>query len=69
MPTILNAANEVAVDAFLKTQISFMDIADIVAHSLEKTTEIPIDSLEAVMRLDRMARQTAEDACAAAASR
>ena len=69
MPTILNAANEVAVDAFLKTQISFMDIADIVAHSLEKTTEIPIVSLEAVMRLDRMARQTAEDACAAAASR
>ena len=69
MPTILNAANEVAVDAFLKTQISFMDIADIVDYSFEKTTEIPIDSLEAVMRLDRMARQTAEDACAAAASR
>ena len=46
-----------------------MDIADIVAHSLEKTTETPIDSLEAVMRLDRMARQTAEDACAAIASR
>ena len=69
MPTILNAANEVAVDAFLKNQIGFMDIADIVAHSFEKTTEIPIDSLEAVMRLDRMARQTAEDACAAAASR
>ena len=69
MPTILNAANEVAVDAFLKTQVSFMDIADIVAHSLEKTTEIPLDSLEDVMRLDRMAIQTAEHACAAAASR
>ena len=69
MPTILNAANEVAVDAFLKTQISFMDIADIVTHSLEKTTEIPTDSLEAVLRLDRIARQTAEQACAVAASR
>ena len=69
MPTILNAANEVAVDAFLKNQIGFMDIADIVTHSLEKTIEIPIDSLEGVMRLDRMARQTAEHACAAAASR
>ena len=69
MPTILNAANEVVVDSFLKAQISFMDIADIVAHSLEKTREIPIDSLEAVIRLDCMARQTAEHACAAAASR
>ncbi|MBU74494.1 MAG: 1-deoxy-D-xylulose-5-phosphate reductoisomerase [Rhodospirillaceae bacterium] len=69
MPTILNAANEVAVDAFLKTRIDFMDIADIVAHSLEKTKEIHIDSIEAVMRLDCMARQTAELACAVAASR
>lgn len=40
-PCILNAANEVAVDAFLKEQIGFLAMSDLVAHCLAK---IPVKS-------------------------
>ena len=58
-PAILNAANEVAVDSFLKGKIGFLDIAGTVERVLEKLGTPPADSLDAVIELDATARRTA----------
>ena len=61
-PAWLNAANEVAVAAFLSGRISWLAIADIVADTLESFDDQPIDSFEAVLEADRTARARAEEA-------
>ncbi len=58
-PTILNAANEVAVAAFLQRQIGFLDIADTVDRVLQQMGTPPADSLDDVIRLDTSARHSA----------
>lgn len=58
-PTILNAANEVAVDAFLKGQIGFLDIAGTVARVLDQMGTPRSDSLDDVIALDAAARHAA----------
>ncbi len=59
-PAVLNAANEVAVAAFLSGQISFTRIADTVAHVLDSSNDAaPPRSLDDVIWLDRSARQRA----------
>ena len=63
MPTILNAANEVAVAAFLDQKIGFSDISSIVATSLEKTDDASIPTLDDVMALDGAARRMAGALC------
>jgi 1-deoxy-D-xylulose-5-phosphate reductoisomerase len=63
MPTILNAANEVAVAAFLSQKIGFSDISSIVDASLEKTPDASTDTVEDVMALDGAARRMAEATC------
>ncbi len=60
-PAILNAANEVGVDTFLKGKIGFLDIAGTVARVLDKLGTPRADSLEAVIELDAIARRTAHD--------
>jgi 1-deoxy-D-xylulose-5-phosphate reductoisomerase len=67
-PTILNAANEVSVAAFLDRRIGFLDIAATVARVLDALGPQKADSLEAVMALDGLARQTAEQFAAARAA-
>jgi len=67
-PTILSAANEVAVDAFLKRRIGFLDIAATVARVLDILGSPPAHTLEAVLALDRAARQLAERMTAARAA-
>ncbi|MBX5453698.1 MAG: 1-deoxy-D-xylulose-5-phosphate reductoisomerase [Acidobacteriia bacterium] len=59
-PTILNAANEVAVDAFLKRRIGFLEIAATVARVLDMMGTPRADALEAVLELDQAARRAAE---------
>lgn len=59
-PTVLNAANEVAVAAFLKRRIGFLDIARTVEDTLSASNLGPIARLEDVFELDRMARAAAE---------
>jgi 1-deoxy-D-xylulose-5-phosphate reductoisomerase len=61
-PTILNAANEVAVAAFLARRIGFLDIAATVEQVLERLGAPAADSLEAVLALDAEARAAAEAA-------
>jgi 1-deoxy-D-xylulose-5-phosphate reductoisomerase len=59
---ILNAANEVAVPAFLSGGIGFLDIPEVVERTLEEQLAHPAggaDSLEGVLKIDRAARQTA----------
>ncbi|MBI4182614.1 MAG: 1-deoxy-D-xylulose-5-phosphate reductoisomerase [Proteobacteria bacterium] len=58
-PTILNAANEVAVRRFLAGEIGFLDIARIVERSLEHLPNSRPTSLEEILGVDRLARDTA----------
>jgi 1-deoxy-D-xylulose-5-phosphate reductoisomerase len=58
-PTILNAANEVAVEAFLNGQIGFLDIARIVERTLERAPVQPFATLEDVHEADSTARRIA----------
>jgi 1-deoxy-D-xylulose-5-phosphate reductoisomerase len=59
-PAILNAANEVAVQAFLEQRIGFRKINDVVARVLDKVISEPsIPGLESVMMHDNAARRAA----------
>ncbi len=60
-PTILNAANEVAVEAFLKKQIGFLDISRIVERVLSQLGTPKADTLDEVIDLDATARRIAHD--------
>ncbi|GIU52185.1 MULTISPECIES: 1-deoxy-D-xylulose-5-phosphate reductoisomerase [Shewanella] len=60
--TVLNAANEIAVDAFLKQQINFTDIARVNEISLEKTPQSSLSTIEDIMNLDAQARVIAREA-------
>ncbi len=58
-PTVLNAANETAVGAFLEGRIGFLDIAETVERTLEAIPSGKLDSLDDVYRFDAMARRVA----------
>lgn len=60
-PTALNAANEVAVDAFLRGQIGFTQIAEIVSTVLNQAENTELSTLEAVQLCDQQAREQARD--------
>ncbi|HEX3535126.1 MAG TPA: 1-deoxy-D-xylulose-5-phosphate reductoisomerase, partial [Stellaceae bacterium] len=57
--TILNAANETAVHAFLGGEIGFLDIAATVERTLAAVPARDLDSLDDVYEVDRLARETA----------
>jgi 1-deoxy-D-xylulose-5-phosphate reductoisomerase len=57
--TVLNAANETAVHAFLAGDIGFLDIAATVERTLEAMPPGRLDSLEDVYNVDRVAREVA----------
>jgi 1-deoxy-D-xylulose-5-phosphate reductoisomerase len=59
MPCILNAANEVAVDAFLKEKIGFMQMPEIVEHTMSRCVYSKSPDLESLEFTDREARETA----------
>ncbi|MFC0388667.1 1-deoxy-D-xylulose-5-phosphate reductoisomerase [Muricoccus vinaceus] len=58
-PTILNAANEVAVARFLSRRLGFLDIARVVEETLERLGAPPVGGLDAVLALDAEARREA----------
>jgi 1-deoxy-D-xylulose-5-phosphate reductoisomerase len=66
-PCVLNAANEVAVSAFLAGTVGFPDIAALVEQALERVPSDPLESLEQVLDADRRAREAVTDAMRAAA--
>jgi len=55
-PTILNAANEMAVDYFLNHRIGFLDIADLTRHMLDMIDVSGQADLEAILEKDRETR-------------
>ena len=59
MPTVLNGANEIGVEAFLKGKIGFLDISDLTEKTMSAHKKHHIDSVETVMQVDRWARDTA----------
>jgi 1-deoxy-D-xylulose-5-phosphate reductoisomerase len=59
-PTVLNGANEIAVEKFLQGKISFTEIAKIVAKTLDKIPFFDVKTIEDVIEYDRLARQVAE---------
>ena len=60
-PTILNAANEIAVEAFLNKKISFLSIPKIVDLTLNKANICKINSLDELLEEDKLARKMANE--------
>lgn len=60
MPAILNAADEVAVGAFLSERISFLGISDTVLETFERLLGRKADTVEELIACDREAREIAE---------
>lgn len=58
-PAFLNAANEIAVDAFLKGKIRFVDIPDIIERVVANAPSTPLTDLQTVLCADDQARQLA----------
>ncbi|ENV33176.1 1-deoxy-D-xylulose-5-phosphate reductoisomerase [Acinetobacter gerneri] len=58
-PSILNAANEVAVAAFLEQKIGFLHIAQVVEHTLNHVHNGVADSIDTILETDKLARQAA----------
>jgi len=61
-PAILNAANEVAVSAFLQGRIAFLAIPALVANALSTLPAEPADTLAALLSADQHARQLTQTA-------
>jgi 1-deoxy-D-xylulose-5-phosphate reductoisomerase len=60
-PAVLNAANELAVDAFLHEKVGFLDIPRIIAAVVEEHASTAATSLDQVLAADRWAREMARD--------
>ena len=56
MPTILNAANEIAVDEFLNERVKFTDIPIIIEQCMAKFSAEKADTLEFILKADKEAR-------------
>ncbi|MEX2370170.1 MAG: 1-deoxy-D-xylulose-5-phosphate reductoisomerase [Bacteroidales bacterium] len=59
-PCIMNAANEIAVEAFLNRKIGFLTIPDIIEKTLEKSGFIKQPDLNELLKSDAMARKLSE---------
>ena len=55
-PVIFNAANEIAVEAFLQKRIGFLQIPSVVSTALDVCEAANIDGLDEVLEFDRIAR-------------
>jgi len=58
--TAMNAANEIAVDAFLKEQISFTGIPSLIASTMDHMPTQAVSSIEHLIEIDQEARQYAQ---------
>lgn len=61
LPAVLNAANEVAVNAFLDQLISFLDIAKVITNTMENHHVVCKPIFSDIIAADRWARQQAEE--------
>ena len=58
-PAILNAANEIAVDAFLREKIGFLNIPEVVEYTLNQIDNASAEELDIILNVDQQARQVA----------
>ncbi|ABA89156.1 1-deoxy-D-xylulose-5-phosphate reductoisomerase [Syntrophotalea carbinolica DSM 2380] len=58
-PAVLNAANEIAVDAFLNEEIAFLDIARVIRAALQGLEVKPLEHIDQVLRADLWGRKEA----------
>ena len=65
LPAVLNAANEVAVDAFVNKRITFPQIAGTVQKAIETHQVVQHPTLEKILEADAWARNLARDECSA----
>ncbi len=61
MPTVLNAANEIAVDAFLNEQVRFTDIPVIIEACMKQFNAEDANDLEHILQTDQLARKRSLD--------
>ncbi len=64
-PCVLNAANEIAVHAFLESRLPFIEIPGVIEQALETLPSVPVQAFESLYEADRLARQVAGEAVAA----
>jgi 1-deoxy-D-xylulose-5-phosphate reductoisomerase len=62
LPVVLNAANEIAVSAFLDHKLGFMAIPRVIEKAMQSHEREPVSTLQAVRRADAWARGYARDA-------
>jgi len=60
-PAVLNAANEIAVAAFLERRLPYLAIANVIEETLSKVSNGPVETLEQVLQADQTARAVAQD--------
>jgi 1-deoxy-D-xylulose-5-phosphate reductoisomerase len=60
-PVIFNAANEIAVEAFLQERIGFLQIPSIVSAALDNCEAGKINGLDEVLEFDRLAREATSE--------
>ncbi len=61
-PCVLNAANEIAVHAFLEDRLAFAEIPQVIEQTLSELPSQPVRAFESLYEADRRAREFAEDA-------
>ncbi len=57
MPTVFNAANEEAVSAFMRDEIHFLQIYDLIGHAMDAHRVIENPSLEEILETEQLARE------------
>lgn len=63
MPAVMNAANEIAVDAFLEGRIGFLQIARVIEETMDSHNPHDLKSIAEVLQADQWGRDTARDIC------
>ena len=57
MPVVFNAANEVAVELFMKEKIKFLEIYDVIEKAMDNHVPVEIENLEIILKVDEETRK------------
>lgn len=63
MPAVMNAANEIAVEAFLNGKIGFIQIADVIERTMDRHQAHDLKSIDEVLQADSWGRDMAHNIC------
>ena len=58
-PAVMNAANEIAVGAFLNGELAFTQISELIAHCIDRLPSTGADDIEAIIHADKQSREIA----------